>query len=129
MLVALPGTLRYRSVAYGVVALAGAETGAPGGGTGLFGFAGGGFGFKMTNPVMGKLSDDMAKDFIRIGGAREHNLKNLTLEIPRDKLFDQIQSGTYVSDPELWRAWQDQHDSAQVSFVAFVPTPDSAAAK
>jgi excinuclease ABC subunit A len=28
----------------------------------------------------------MAKEFIRIGGAREHNLKNLTLEIPRDKL-------------------------------------------
>jgi excinuclease ABC subunit A len=28
----------------------------------------------------------VAKDFIRIGGAREHNLKNLTLEIPRDKL-------------------------------------------
>src|SRR5499426_2805770 len=28
----------------------------------------------------------MGKDFIRIGGAREHNLKNLTLEIPRDKL-------------------------------------------
>ncbi len=57
-----------------------------GGGKGLFGFAGGGFGFKMTNPVIGKLSGDMAKDFIRIGGAREHNLKNLTLEIPRDKL-------------------------------------------
>ena len=28
----------------------------------------------------------MAKDFIRVGGAREHNLKNLTLEIPRDRL-------------------------------------------
>ena len=28
----------------------------------------------------------MSKDFIRIGGAREHNLKNLTLQIPRDKL-------------------------------------------
>src|SRR6266540_963000 len=28
----------------------------------------------------------MAKEFIRIGGAREHNLKNLTLEMPRDKL-------------------------------------------
>jgi excinuclease ABC subunit A len=28
----------------------------------------------------------MSKDFIRIGGAREHNLKNLTLEIPRDRL-------------------------------------------
>jgi excinuclease ABC subunit A len=31
-------------------------------------------------------SRPMSKDFIRIGGAREHNLKNLTLEIPRDKL-------------------------------------------
>src|SRR5258706_6148476 len=28
----------------------------------------------------------MAKDFIKIGGAREHNLKNLTLTIPLDKL-------------------------------------------
>jgi peptidyl-prolyl cis-trans isomerase D len=50
-------------------------------------------------------------------------------EIPREKLFDQIQSGIYVSDSELWRAWRDQHDSAQVSYVSFVPTPDSAAAK
>lgn len=29
---------------------------------------------------------DVSKEFIRIGGAREHNLKDLTLEIPRDKL-------------------------------------------
>src|SRR5437773_8422388 len=28
----------------------------------------------------------MGKDFIKIGGAREHNLKNLSLSIPRDKL-------------------------------------------
>jgi len=28
----------------------------------------------------------MSREFIRIGGAREHNLKNLTLQIPRDKL-------------------------------------------
>src|SRR6516165_5383993 len=28
----------------------------------------------------------MSKDFIKIGGAREHNLKNLSLAIPRDKL-------------------------------------------
>ncbi|MGA2802219.1 MAG: excinuclease ABC subunit UvrA [Verrucomicrobiota bacterium] len=28
----------------------------------------------------------MSREFIRIGGAREHNLKNLTLEIPRDRL-------------------------------------------
>ena len=28
----------------------------------------------------------MSKDFIRIGGARQHNLKNLTLSIPRNQL-------------------------------------------
>ncbi len=28
----------------------------------------------------------MSKEFIKIGGAREHNLKNLTVSIPRDKL-------------------------------------------
>ncbi len=28
----------------------------------------------------------MAKEFIRIGGARVHNLKNLSLDLPRDKL-------------------------------------------
>src|SRR6516225_4572356 len=28
----------------------------------------------------------MSKAYIRIGGAREHNLKNLTVEIPRDQL-------------------------------------------
>jgi excinuclease ABC subunit A len=31
-------------------------------------------------------SDSVSKGFIKIGGAREHNLKNLTLNIPRDKL-------------------------------------------
>jgi len=31
-------------------------------------------------------SSFVSKEFIRIGGAREHNLKNLTLDIPRDKL-------------------------------------------
>src|SRR2546422_716449 len=28
----------------------------------------------------------MAQEFIKIGGAREHNLKNLTLDIPRNRL-------------------------------------------
>jgi len=28
----------------------------------------------------------VSKTYIKIGGAREHNLKNLTLDIPRDKL-------------------------------------------
>jgi peptidyl-prolyl cis-trans isomerase D len=50
-------------------------------------------------------------------------------EIPKEKLLDQISSGVYVSDAELWRAWRDQHDSAQVSFVAFTPAPDPDAGK
>jgi peptidyl-prolyl cis-trans isomerase D len=50
-------------------------------------------------------------------------------EIPKDKLLDQITSGIYVSDAELWRAWRDQHDSAQASYVTFVPTVDDAAKK
>lgn len=50
-------------------------------------------------------------------------------EIPRLKLYDQISSGVYVTDAELWRIWQDQHDSAQVSYVGFRPQPDSALAK
>jgi len=51
-------------------------------------------------------------------------------EIPKQKLFDQVSSGVYVSDADLWRAWRDQHDSASVSFVAFTPSAaDSAAAR
>ena len=42
-------------------------------------------------------------------------------EIPKQKLFDQIANDVYVSDELMWRRWQDSHDSAQVSFVAFLP--------
>jgi peptidyl-prolyl cis-trans isomerase D len=42
-------------------------------------------------------------------------------EIPKQKLFDQVATDVYVSEEELWRRWQDTHDSAQVSFVAFGP--------
>jgi peptidyl-prolyl cis-trans isomerase D len=42
-------------------------------------------------------------------------------EIPKQKLYDQIATDVYVSEEELWRRWQDSHDSAQVSFVAFGP--------
>jgi peptidyl-prolyl cis-trans isomerase D len=40
-------------------------------------------------------------------------------EIPRDKLFQQVASDVYLSDARLWSMYQDQHDSAQISFVAF----------
>ncbi len=48
--------------------------------------------------------------------------------IPERKLFEQIATATYVTDAELWRAWQDIHDSAQVSYVALDASaiPDSA---
>ena len=49
-------------------------------------------------------------------------------ELPREKLFEQVASQVYVTDAQLWRAWEDTHDSAQVSYVRFDPAtiPDSA---
>ncbi len=44
-------------------------------------------------------------------------------EVPKEKLFQQVTSGLYVTDADLWRAWQDANDSASVSFVAFRPQP------
>ena len=41
----------------------------------------------------------MSKEFIRIGGAREHNLKNLTLNIPRDKLVNSSLLYAHVGQP------------------------------
>lgn len=42
-------------------------------------------------------------------------------EIPKEKLFDQVASDVYVTDEALWRSFQDSHDTAQISFVAFDP--------
>lgn len=47
-------------------------------------------------------------------------------EVPKEKLFEQVTSGLYVTDAELWRAWQDASDSASISFVAFHPTVTAA---
>jgi peptidyl-prolyl cis-trans isomerase D len=49
-------------------------------------------------------------------------------EVPKEKLFDQVASDVYLSNEQLWRRFQDTHDTAQVSFVAFEPEriPDSA---
>ncbi len=38
--------------------------------------------------------------------------------VPQQKLFSQITSGAYVSDAELWRAWQDRNETATVEYVA-----------
>ena len=42
-------------------------------------------------------------------------------EVPKQKLFEQVTSGIFVPDAELWRSWQDATDSASVSFVAYRP--------
>ncbi len=42
-------------------------------------------------------------------------------EVPRQKLLTQVASEVYASDARLWQLWQDQHDSAQVSFVVLRP--------
>jgi len=49
-------------------------------------------------------------------------------EIPKEKLFDQVASDVYISGEQMWRRFQDTHDTAQISFVAFEPEriPDSA---
>jgi peptidyl-prolyl cis-trans isomerase D len=41
-------------------------------------------------------------------------------QIPREKLTDQIASGVYITDPELWNLWRDTHDTTQVTSVRFV---------
>ncbi len=38
-------------------------------------------------------------------------------EIPKQKLFDQIASGAYITDERLWQMYRDRHDSATVSYV------------
>ena len=43
-------------------------------------------------------------------------------EIPKEKLYDQVVTDIYVTDDQLWRRFQDLHDSAQVSFVSFDPS-------
>jgi peptidyl-prolyl cis-trans isomerase D len=50
-------------------------------------------------------------------------------EIPQRKLIEQISDGVYLSETDMWRAWQDEHDSAQVSYVVWRPVADSNAAK
>jgi peptidyl-prolyl cis-trans isomerase D len=47
-------------------------------------------------------------------------------EVPKQKLFQQVIAGVYVTDNDLWRAWRDANDSAAVSFVVLRPTPTAA---
>ena len=50
-------------------------------------------------------------------------------EIPKEKLYEQITDAVFVTDSDLWRSWQDEHDTAQVSSVSWRRVFDPAAAK
>lgn len=41
--------------------------------------------------------------------------------IPRNKLYQQVVSGTYVSDGELWQMWRDRNEKATIRYVALDP--------
>ncbi len=42
-------------------------------------------------------------------------------QVPKEKLYEQVASTVYLTDARLWRIWQDEHDSAAVSFIALRP--------
>ncbi|MCC7053549.1 MAG: peptidyl-prolyl cis-trans isomerase [Gemmatimonadaceae bacterium] len=41
--------------------------------------------------------------------------------IPKQKLFEQVAAGAFVSDARLWQIFRDSHDTAQVSYIAMKP--------
>jgi peptidyl-prolyl cis-trans isomerase D len=60
----------------------------------------------------------LANPAARQGGLLQYLEAYYRQEIPRRKLFAQVTSDVYVSDARLWSMWQDQHDSAQVTYAA-----------
>ena len=76
----------------------------------------------------GRFDVDKYRRFLTSPAAKQQGLlvsleNYYRAELPKQKLFDQVTTGVYVSDAQLWRLWQDQGDSAVVSFVAFNPAP------
>lgn len=81
----------------------------------------------------GRFDIEKYQRFLKSPAARQQGLyyqleSYYRSEIPRAKLFEQVASEVFVTDPELWRAYKDRHDSAQVTYVTFDPgtVPDSA---
>jgi peptidyl-prolyl cis-trans isomerase D len=81
----------------------------------------------------GRFDPEKYQRFLTSPAARQQGLlvqleNYYRTEIPKQKLFEQVASNVYLTDARLWSVYQDQHDSAQVSFVALRPetVPDSA---
>lgn len=74
----------------------------------------------------GRFDIDKYRRFVNSPAARQQGLtyqleQYYRSEIPKQKLFEQVASDVYVTEPRLWQLYQDTHDSAQVSYVAFRP--------
>jgi peptidyl-prolyl cis-trans isomerase D len=74
----------------------------------------------------GKFDVEKYRRYRNSAAARQSGL-NLYLEqyyrdeIRREKLFDQIATGAYLTDARLWSAWQDANDSAKMTAVTLTP--------
>ncbi len=78
----------------------------------------------------GKFDPDKYRRFLSSPMAKQQgilvSLENMyRTQIPRQKLFEQIAMGVFVTDGLLWRLWRDTHDTAQISFVRFAPDTSS----
>ena len=48
--------------------------------------------------------------------------------IPKQKLYQQVTSGLWISDASLWMNYRDAHDSAQITYATFAPSDAQIAA-
>ena len=78
----------------------------------------------------------MSAEYIRIKGAREHNLKNIDINIPRDQFVAERRVGLYIL-PEtrdrlnrikdmLHKRARSQDDALNIVFDAFESLPEAA---
>jgi peptidyl-prolyl cis-trans isomerase D len=42
--------------------------------------------------------------------------------IPKQKLYQEVTAGLWISDPTLWMNYRDAHDSAAISYASFTPS-------
>lgn len=83
----------------------------------------------MTNPEFqteGQFDIDKYRRFLasplaKQSGVRYQLEQYYRGELPRQELFAQVASAVYVTDAQLWRIWQDSHDSARVSYARLAP--------
>ena len=48
--------------------------------------------------------------------------------IPKQKLYQQVTAGLWISDASLWMNYRDAHDSAQITYATFAPSDAQIAA-